>query len=81
MENTANRFDKLLQTIIGLSTETIQQQSAEESDHFIEKEQGIQLRLGDIRRRILYRGNPLMDAGRIIEDVDNKFDHRFGISE
>jgi hypothetical protein len=76
-ENTAKRFERLIEDIVGLPITTIRQQDPEQTDKFIEDRLTIKLQLGKPDPRIEFRGNPLLAMGRIIYDIDAEFNQKF----
>lgn len=79
LENIARRFDRLIESIVGLPIATLNKQDLEQTDRFIEERCGVKLQLSKPDPRIEFRGNPLLAMGRIItHDIDAEFDEKFG---
>jgi len=78
----ADRFDQLIERVVGLPLEKIQDQPAEQTDQFIEKKNAASLHLDTSSRYIQFRGNPLLSYGRIVGgNINEMFDRKFGITE
>lgn len=72
-----SRFNKLIETTVGLSVKDIKDRSSEETSRFIEKREGLSLKLGDSNARQMYRGNMLLALGRISQEVDAEYNKTF----
>ncbi|MDE5624210.1 MAG: hypothetical protein K2I62_06350 [Alistipes sp.] len=79
---TIDRFNQLIERVVGLPLETIQEQPAEQTDRFVETKNAVPLHLDASSRYIQFRGNPLLSYGRTIgENINEMFDRKFGIIE
>ncbi len=76
-----NKFDNLIEEIVGLSLGAIKSKSIDDIHRHIEKRGNFSLKLGQSNPGSIYRGNMLLASGRINYDVDAKFNDTFGIDE
>ncbi|MDR0972204.1 MAG: hypothetical protein LBM25_07460 [Bacteroidales bacterium] len=76
-KDTTNRFESMIENIVGLPIATIREQDPEQTDEYIEGRLGTKLRLSNPDPRIDFRGNPLLYMGRIINDIEEEFNNKF----
>lgn len=79
--DTSLKFDRLIESKVGMTIKDIRSKSSEGILSHIEKRAGRKFDLGRTTRHLSYRGNMLLALGRITRDIDERFDSAFSIKK
>lgn len=72
-----NIFNQLIEETVGLSVDSIKQQSSDNIQRHIESRKNISMELGLGKYASMYRGNMLLAMGKINNDINTKYDAVF----
>ncbi len=80
LKSINNRFDALIESVVGIPVADLKQQAPKQTSRLIEKKLGKPMKLAKPDSRIEFRGSPLLAAGRVtLTDIDAEFNAKFGV--
>ena len=78
---TSLKFNRLIESKVGMPIDEIRSQSSDSVVCHIEKRAGRKFDIGATARNLSYRGNMLLALGKITRDIDGLFDTTFNIKK